>query len=135
MLGRNFNYKLVAGHIATVAALHAAAGDKRVSSMVLNHGLTSWMSLVNAEMHRHRLDNTVPGALTAYDLPRLAAAFTPRKLTVIDPEDSMGHPMDLEQAEKELADAVNTYDKFGVEGGLKVIRRLPTISIARTIDE
>ena len=133
-LGSAFKYRLVARNIATVPALHAAVGDSRITSLVLDHGLISWMNLVGAEMHRQQLDNVVPGALAAYDLPRLAAAFTPRRLIFIDPVDPMGHPIDLEQAETGLSDALITYEKFGGDKGLSIVRRMPEISIARTIE-
>ena len=133
-LGSVFKYRLVARNIATVPALHAAAGDSRITSLVLDHGLVSWMSLVDAKMHRQQLDNVVPGALAAYDLPRLAAAFAPRRLIIIDPADPMGHPLELEKAKTELSDAIVTYDKFDGDNCLSIIRRVPEVSIARTVE-
>ena len=48
----------------------------------------------------NQLANVVPGALAVYDLPDLAAAIAPRKLTIRNPVDAAGKPLTKEAAEE-----------------------------------
>ena len=48
------------------------------------------------------LYSTVPGSLTAYDLPDLAASLAPRKLTMVDVRDGAGNPVDIEKNDEDL---------------------------------
>jgi hypothetical protein len=46
--------------------------------------------------------DTVANALTAYDLPDLAAALAPRPLLIVGPQDQLGAAAGKEQVEREL---------------------------------
>jgi hypothetical protein len=70
-------------------ALHAAAFEPRIKQVVLERSVISWSAVVRTPLSYNQLTNAVPGALAAYDLPDLAAALAPRRLTIraaVDPQ-------------------------------------------------
>ena len=63
------------------AAIHAAALDKRIESVIIQNSIRSWIDEVVAKpMRRDLLEHVVPGALLKYDLPDLLKAINPRKV-------------------------------------------------------
>lgn len=71
--------------------LHAAAFDTTINRVALIEPYTSYRTIV---MQRYYfpgfVHSTVPAALTAYDLPDLAAGLAPRKLLIVSPTDGEG---------------------------------------------
>ena len=119
---------------AGVPALHAAALDNRISSVIIEGGLASWKAVVEAKYHRGQLDNAVLGALAQYDLPLLASALAPRTLVLSNTSDPMGHVLPLEQAALEYQAAAHCYKilnrsqnlRFAIrQEGLEVLRAYP----------
>jgi len=86
-------YALVAIGSAGPAALHAAALEPRIKSLTLEKALVSWSAVVKTPLSHNQLTNVVPGALKVYDLPDLAKAIAPRKLTINNPVDPVGKPV------------------------------------------
>jgi dienelactone hydrolase len=83
--------------------LHAAAFDKDIERIALIEPYSSYESLVMNHFYRPKFVNgIVPGALTAYDLPDLAASLVPRKLMMINTTDANGSSTDIEGIEKAL---------------------------------
>jgi dienelactone hydrolase len=76
-----------------VPALHAAALDPELfGSVKLTRSLVSWSNVIESGRSSNQQVNAVHGALTAYDLPDLAATLGD-KLTVEEPLDAMGEPL------------------------------------------
>ena len=74
-------------------ALHAAALEpRRFASVAVRKSLVSWSNVTAHTLTKDQLPTVVHGALTAYDLPDLAAAIG-KKLTISDPIDAMGRPV------------------------------------------
>jgi cephalosporin-C deacetylase-like acetyl esterase len=68
--------------------LHAAAFDKSISSVTLIDPLISYQTIIENKFYNTTLTNSfVAGALTAYDLPDLAAILSPAKLNLINIRD------------------------------------------------
>jgi len=114
------NPKIDAGSIAAVAhgrmgpvLLHAAAFEPGIARVALLDSLATYDSIVMNEYYKPELIHaTVPGALTAYDLPDLAATLAPRPLLVAGAVDHYERPADLagvrrdyDVAQKAYADA------------------------------
>jgi len=80
----------------TVPALFAAAldKDKRVSDLYLAGGLVSFRSVVDTDNYDCPFANFVPNLLRHTDLPEVAAALAPRRLTLAGTVDAAGHAMD-----------------------------------------
>jgi hypothetical protein len=74
-------------------ALHAAALEPELfGSVKLTRSLVSWSNVIQSGRSSNQQVNAVHGALTAYDLPDLAATLGD-KLTVEEPLNAMGEPL------------------------------------------
>jgi hypothetical protein len=83
--------------------LHAAAFDTSIRRVALIEPYSSYRSIVMNRFYSPAyLYSTVPGSLTAYDLPDLAASLAPRKLTMVDVRDGAGNPVDIEKNDEDL---------------------------------
>ncbi len=84
---------LVAHGACTVPALHAVALHPELFDRVtLSGGLQSWENVVNLHIRERQLENTVHGALRAYDLTDLAEMVSAKmELTWEAPLDSPEH--------------------------------------------
>jgi len=73
------------------ALLHAAAFDRSISRTMLVNPLISYKEIIDHRVYNYSLSFTwgVAGALTAYDLPDLAACIAPRNLYLINVNDGM----------------------------------------------
>jgi len=78
---------LARGEMCPVA-LHAAVFDESIRKVALIEPLVSYSSIVMNEYYEPQLiHGTVAGALTAYDLPDIAACLAPRKLLMVNVTD------------------------------------------------
>ncbi len=73
-------------------ALHAAALDERLRETSIEQAIDSWMDVVATPQCRNQLNQAVPGALAAYDLPDLAKAVAPRTMRFRGAVDPVGKP-------------------------------------------
>jgi len=113
----------------TIPLLHTAALDQRITTIVLENGLISWMNMVQNTYHRQQLDNVVQGALEVYDLPFLAAVIAPRMLVLGNTVNGVGHLAEKDKVAMEYSSAKHCYALLGHPGQLRVIERQPGISI------
>lgn len=76
------------------ALLHAAVYDTALSHLALVKAPVSYFNVAQTRLYANDPSFTwgVAGALTAYDLPDLAACVAPRKLTFLDMMDANGEP-------------------------------------------
>jgi hypothetical protein len=109
---------LVASGAAVPVALHAAAVDARIPEVTLEGGILSWASVVRMPVTQNQLANVVLGALALYDLPDLAAAIAPRKLTIKAPVDPAGKPLTQAELDAAYAKVREAYKAAGAEQNL-----------------
>jgi dienelactone hydrolase len=109
---------LSASGAAVPVALHAAALDSRIPEVTLEKGILSWSSVVKVRITQNQLSSVVPGALEVYDLPDLAAAIAPRKLTIKNPVDPAGKPISQAELEAATAKVRDAYKAAGAEKNL-----------------
>jgi hypothetical protein len=70
-------------------------------SIALKGAPVSYRSIVmNQFYNRSFINCSVPGALTAYDLPDLMASLAPRRILIQDPKDHMNNVLGRELIEK-----------------------------------
>jgi dienelactone hydrolase len=105
------------GDLALVA-LHVAALEPKVREVVLEGMVLSWSAVAQASQSRNQLASVVPGALQTYDLPDLAAAIAPRRLTIRNPVDPLGQPVTQAELEAAYARAREAYKAAGAEKNL-----------------
>jgi dienelactone hydrolase len=106
--------------IAGPIALHAAALEPRVVALTLDRSLVTWSAVAESPLSRDQLSNAVPGALKAYDLPELAALLAPRALTVREPLDAAGNPIDQDALEKAYSNCKTAYGSAGASDKLSL---------------
>ena len=70
---------------SAVALLHAAALDKRITRVVVDHTIPSFRAIAAEPLHRNAPEYMVPGVLRHYDIADLIQAIAPRKVEVFDP--------------------------------------------------
>ena len=101
--GVNEVYGLARKEMAPVL-LHAAAFDPVITRIALIEPYSSYTSIVMNRFYRPVfVHSLVPGALTAYDLPDLAASLAPRKLMMAGVTDGDGNASDNEKINKDLS--------------------------------
>lgn len=80
------------GETQCASLLHAAAFESEFSKIALIDPLISYRSVVMNRFYKSTiLLPFVPGALTAYDLPDLAAVLAPNRLMIVNVRDQMGN--------------------------------------------
>jgi len=78
--------------------LHAAVFDSSIQKIGLLHPFMSFADIVlNRDYTPAFIPSTVAGAIEEYDLCDLMAAFSPRKLLIINPQSQAGDPASDEQ--------------------------------------
>jgi cephalosporin-C deacetylase-like acetyl esterase len=83
-----------------IVALHAAALDSRVRSVVVENTLASYRMVLDQPLHRNISEVMIPGVLRKYDVGNLVQAISPRPVTIINPQDATGAIMDEAQFRK-----------------------------------
>jgi hypothetical protein len=84
----------------TIPALCAAFLAPQIAGLYLTEHLISWRSLVETEICRHPFANFVPNVLRSTDLPEIAAALAPRKITLAGILDGAGQPVPVLEAQR-----------------------------------
>lgn len=105
-------------HLAAVAErelapvlLHAAVFDTTITRVVLKEPFVSYHSLVSSRYYRlDYIESAVPGVLSAYDLPDLAACVAPRKLWLAGVKDGTGAVCPPETIAVEMHVAKTAYE-------------------------
>ena len=72
-----------------VVLLHAALFEPRLKQITVEHALSTYQSVVDADVHRGVTESVVPGVLRHYDLDDIMLADTAH-ITLIDPIDGSG---------------------------------------------
>jgi cephalosporin-C deacetylase-like acetyl esterase len=101
-------------------ALYAAALDTRISSVTAHNGLLSYRTLTEVDRYRHSGSIFVPGVLRVFDLPQLAAALAPRRVTLLAPVDAMKEPVPAESASAAYRFTLDAYRKTGAAGRFRI---------------
>ncbi len=115
---------LVANGRMGVPALHAAAFDSRIGSVLIEGALVSWKAVIDAKYHQDQVDNVVRGAIAHYDLPSLAAAIAPRQLVLSSLADPMGNPIPAGKVRKTYDQAELFYKVLDQDDRLRIMDRV-----------
>jgi hypothetical protein len=73
-----------------VVLLHAAALDTRIRRITIVHSLSTFQSVIDADVHRNIPESVIPNVLKYYDLDDLRIAIAPREITELNPIDAGG---------------------------------------------
>jgi dienelactone hydrolase len=86
---------LAASGKLTIPALFAAALDREISQLYLAGGLVSYRSIVDTEEYNTPFADFVPDVLRHTDLPRIADALAPRRVTVAGAINAAGETIEV----------------------------------------
>jgi len=100
---------------AAVPLLHAAVLDDKFKSLTFAEMLVSYEAVVRHRIHRGVFENTVRGALEAYDLPDLVACLAPRAVVIVDARDPIGLALTLKEATQSFSRARDVFRMAGAE--------------------
>ena len=102
--------------------LHAAAFDPVISRVAILEPYASYRSVVMNRFYKPDLVySLVPGALTAYDLPDIAASLAPVKLLIAGMTDANGQRSDEEEISKDLDVIKQGYRYKKAENQLEIL--------------
>ena len=102
--------------------LYAAAFDPQISRVALIEPYSSYRSIVmNRFYYTGFVQNLVPGALTAYDLPDLEASLAPRKLMMAGTTDGNCEKTDRESIDKDLTIIKTAYQSKNASEQLIIV--------------
>lgn len=102
--------------------LHAALFAPEIQSVALIEPYSSYWSVVNQKQYCHGfVHSLVPGALTAYDLPDLAAALAPRRLLMAGVTGGDGQLLTPPELADETAVIRASYREHDAQGQLLLI--------------
>ena len=89
---------------------HAAAFDTRINRIALKDPYVSYYSLTKYKYYNlDFIEGSVPAALTANDLPDLAAALAPRKLLMTNITDATGKRLSVPAIGEEMSITQRSY--------------------------
>ena len=101
--------------------LFAAALDDRIQAAVCAQGLLSYRTLTGTDRYTHGADIFIPSILEHFDLPQVAAALVPRRLSVVAPVDAMKRPVDAATAERTYDWTRQVYTKAGAGEQFRIV--------------
>jgi dienelactone hydrolase len=108
-------FDIVATGPSALAALHAAVLDEHglIRGLTMDRSVVSWQGVVRTGVCKGQLAWAVPGVLAYYDLPELAARLAPLPVTVRNPVDPLGKPVQLAELRSAYAAALDAYGAGG----------------------
>ncbi len=125
---------LVAGVGAgALVAAHAAALDLHVSHLISVGGPISFRSLADDPLTKHPFSSFLPGVISEYDLCDVYATLAPRRVLVLNPQDSQGQLVPQHKIEKEFHWPQRVYTDTGAGGALSVETGLDPEKMRRLI--
>jgi pimeloyl-ACP methyl ester carboxylesterase len=99
---RNREWLVVGVGAGALVAAHAAAIEPRISQLITIGGLLSYRSLLEDPLTTQPFSSFLPGVIEAYDVRDLYAAVAPRRVLVINPQDSQRKTVEPVAARQEL---------------------------------
>ncbi|MGH9666821.1 MAG: hypothetical protein ACRD9L_20550 [Bryobacteraceae bacterium] len=95
--------------------------DSRIQAAVCEQGLLSYRTLTASDRYLHSADIFIPSVLQHLDLPQVAAASVPRRLSLIAPVDAMKRPVDAAVASRAYEWANRVYANADARDRFRII--------------
>jgi len=115
------------------ALLHAAAFDRSINNVALLGAPVSYRSLVMNRFYKFNFSCAVAGALTAYDLPDLAACLAPRKLLLLNLKDQQKEPASEDLVQKEFSFTRSAYALKNASDRIRIVAGEPEKHVSSMI--
>jgi cephalosporin-C deacetylase-like acetyl esterase len=115
------NITALARGVMCPVLLHAAAFNDDIKKIALIEPLVSYRSIVMNQYYKPQfILGTVAGALTAYDLPDLAASLAPRQLLMVNTKNHIGQHVEPGLIDSDLDVMRQAYSESGVKNMLSI---------------
>lgn len=107
--------------IGGLLAMHAAAIDERITSVISNDALITDKSLIVDPVYNHGVEVFIPHVLKHYDLPDIAALIAPRPLKLVSLVDHKKEAVETEIVAQEynwtaeVYKLLNSAEKFSID--------------------
>jgi len=122
-LGTEKMYGVASGN-GCPALLHAAVFENAFSRIALIDPLISYRSVaMNRYYHADAVPPFVAGALTAYDLPDLAAALAPNRLLFVNIRNQLGNLVSDKMVEEDMDIVKSSFSRARAENNLKIVKQ------------
>ena len=116
--------------------LHAAALTDSFDRIAIVGAPLSYRAMIReSSLPPAFVATTVPAALTAYDLPDLAAAFAPHRLLLADVRNGADAPADDSTVQRELAVVTRAYPAASNSPQLQVVRTDDKTTISAALEK
>jgi pimeloyl-ACP methyl ester carboxylesterase len=96
-----------------LVAAHAAVLEQRIEEVISIGGLLSYRSLIDDPLSTQPFSSYLPGVIGAYDMRDVYAAIAPRRLLLINPQDSQRRPVEEVSAWEQLDWVSQVYERSG----------------------
>ena len=106
-----------------MVALHAAALDHRISRLVVERGLVSYRTALQAGLHKNLSEVLIPSVLTRYDTPDRPIATHPRPVVLVNPANAMGQPEREAKVREALLQALDADTTLRTPDRIRITRR------------
>jgi pimeloyl-ACP methyl ester carboxylesterase len=130
---RNREWLVVGVGAGALVAAHAAALEPRITQLITVDGLLSYRSLLEDPLTKQPFSSFLPGVLGAYDVRDLYAALAPRRVLVINPQDSQRQTMQLVPAREELDWVNQVYENLEATDNFSLHSELSTRKVREVI--
>jgi pimeloyl-ACP methyl ester carboxylesterase len=140
---RSFDYlasrkDVEAGRIAVlgkgdggIVALLAAALEPRIGKVAAEGSLFSYLSVAQSKFHERLERVIIPGVLSSFDLPDVAAAIAPRPVWIVSPTTPTGMPASLQAVAAAYAPARAAFARSGQPRRFRILSRIQGITFEK----
>ena len=127
---------LVAGVGAgALVAAQAAVLEPRINAVISIGGLLSFRSLLDDASPKQPLSSFLPGIVGAYDMRDVYAAIAPRRLLVLNPQDSQRAVVDPDAAGRELRWTARIFEILDARSSFSLQSKVPPGKMRRVLTE
>lgn len=114
------NLEVIGQGAGALWAMYAAALDPRIVSTVAEQGLLTYASLAQTDLYTHDAGIFIRGVMQHFDLPQVAAAIAPRRLTLKSPVDPMKRAVTAEVAKEAYRLTAKAYQQAGAAEAFQI---------------
>ena len=127
---------LVAGVGAgALVAAQAAVLEPRINAVISIAGLLSFRSLLDDTSPKQPLSSFLPGIVGAYDMRDVYAAIAPRRLLVVNPQDSQRAVVEPGLARRELRWTARIFQILGARSSFSLQSKVPPGRMRKVLTE
>jgi pimeloyl-ACP methyl ester carboxylesterase len=132
---RNREWLVVGVGAGALVAAHAAVLEPRISQLITIDGLLSYRSLLADPMTTQPLSSFLPGVIGSYDVRDLYAAVAPRRVLVLNPQDSQRKTVQPVAAREELDWVNQIYENLNATDRFTLHSEIPGRKVRQVMME